>query len=215
MMQLTIIGAGGHATSCADVAVSCGYKDLLFVDSKGAEEGLLGFPVVPSLSSETLRLRGGVLFVAIGHNARRGFVVECLKSEFSNCLFATLVHPSAFVSRFASVGIGTIVMPNATVGPNSTIGDFCILNTGSSLDHDGLMSDFSSLAPGAVCGGSVSIGRRSAISIGAIITHRASIGSDSVVGANSYVHQDVPARVVSWGCPASVKRMREPLDPYL
>ena len=106
-------------------------------------------------------------------------------------------------------------MPGSVIGPNSQVGAFCIVNTGASLDHDSAMKDFASLAPGAVTGGRVEIGFRSAVGIGAAIKQGVVMGDDTVVGAKSYLNQDLPGGVIAYGSPAKVIRTRSPGEPYL
>ena len=45
---LIIVGSGGHAKSVANVAQSCGYKVLAFVDDKNAGINLLDIPIINS-----------------------------------------------------------------------------------------------------------------------------------------------------------------------
>jgi acetyltransferase-like isoleucine patch superfamily enzyme len=55
-----------------------------------------------------------------------------------------------------------------------------------------------SLAPVAVTGGNVKIGFRSTISMGASVKHGVSIGDDSVLGANSYLNNDLENNQVAY-----------------
>jgi acetyltransferase-like isoleucine patch superfamily enzyme len=77
------------------------------------------------------------------------------------------------------------------------------------------MQDFSSLAPGAITSGLVTIGARSAVSLGAVIKQRVTIGNDTIIGANSYVNQDIESNCIAYGTPAKKIRFRNSKDPYL
>lgn len=211
---LVIIGAGGHAVSVANVALSAGYTIRHFVDPKKAGSELLGYRVT-SKAEFPEGENACSCAIAIGDNfAREKTYRELLEANPKLC-FPPLVHPAATVSFFTGIGEGTVVMPGAVVGPHSNIGRFCLINTLSSVDHDGLMLDFASLAPGALAGGNVRIGRRSAISMGAVIRHGISVGDDSVVGARSYLNKDLESHQVAYGTPAKPVRARDPGDPYL
>lgn len=212
-LSVLVIGAGGHATSVAEVARSAGHRVLAFVDAARAGTSLLGLPVVAA-PDEGLAAGAG-LVVAIGDNAVRQRVAEQLRERHPAAAFPALVHASASVSAYATLGAGSVVMQNASVGANARVGAFCIVNTAASIDHDTTMADYASIAPGAVTGGGVSIGLRSAVSIGAVVKHGVSIGADSVLGANSYLHADLPAGRVAWGSPARVVRGRQAGDRYL
>lgn len=212
--QLIIIGAGGHAVSVADVAMSAGFSVHCFVDAKKGGQKLLGINIVSRVSD----VEDPLLYdfaIAVGDNAIRCKVFSELCSQYGPVTFPALIHSSAVVSEFSVVDRGTVIMPKAVVGPNSKVEMFCIINTQASIDHDGLMHSFSSLAPGAITGGAVKIGNRSAIAIGATIKHGIKIGDDVVVGANSYVNKHLPQNTVAYGTPARVARSRRAGDPYL
>ena len=209
--QLIIIGAGGHATSVCSVAMSAGFEVVCFVDPARCGESLLGIEIVESVRPY---LPGDMsLAVAVGANFKREQVFGEL--GVSPDRFPPLIHPSAVVCTHAFVGNGTVVMPNVTIGPNSRVGAFCLLNTNSSIDHDCEMADFSSIAPGVNTGGDVRIGGRSAVSLGARVKHGVTIGADTVVGANAYVHGDLPDNVVAYGTPAKIVASRGRADGYL
>jgi sugar O-acyltransferase (sialic acid O-acetyltransferase NeuD family) len=213
--SLFIFGAGGHAVSVANVAIAAGYSIVCFIDGRKSAVELLGIKVVESASEAVALFPNSRCAVAIGDNFVRQRVARELSSEFETLVFPPLIHPSATVSTFSTVGNGTLVMPNAVIGPNSRVGSFCLVNTRASIDHDCLMEDFSSLAPGAVTGGTVSIGLRSAVSIGAVIKHGVSIGQDCVIGANSYLNKNLSSNIVAYGTPAKHIRLRSVGDPYL
>jgi sugar O-acyltransferase (sialic acid O-acetyltransferase NeuD family) len=212
--KIIIIGAGGHATSVANVAESAGYDVIAFVDKNKTGDTLLGRPVVNECAAV-----GGwqdlFLAIAIGDNFTRQSVYQELHLRYSPLRFPVLAHRSAAISKYAKIDFGTVVMPGALVGPNSLVGKFCLLNTRASIDHDTTMQDFSSLAPGAITGGRVSIGLRSNVAIGASVINGISIGNDTIVGASSLLNSNLPNNVVAYGNPAKIIRQRKSDTPYL
>lgn len=210
---LIIIGAGGHAVSVANVALSMGYEVRYFVDKNRAGSTFLDREVIADLDALG-HLDHYAFAIAIGDNASRERVKKELTVRYS-LAFPALIHASAVISSFSNVGAGTVVMPLAVVGPNTHIGEFCIVNTRASIDHDCHMGPFSSLAPGVTTGGTVSIGERSAISIAAVVKHGVTIGHDTVVGANSYLSADLGNKLLAYGTPAKIVRTRESGDRYL
>lgn len=211
---LVIVGSGGHAVSVANVAISAGYAIECFVDEKRQGSTMLGYRIVGDMAGLG-NIHAYCYAMAIGDNALRARVSGDLLAAWPELRFPPLVHESATISSFAEIGPGTVVMPQAVIGPAARVGRFCVLNTRASLDHDSVMQDFSSLAPGAVTGGNVKIGFRSAISIGAVIKHGISVGADSVLGANSYLHHDLPDNQVAYGSPARIIRSRKTGEAYL
>lgn len=209
--ELVIFGAGGHATSVTNVAISAGFTPCLYVDPARAGGTLRGVAIV----AHAPPLAGRAIAIAAGDNAVRDRIWAELRAEYDQLYAPALVHTSAVVSLDVVLGDGSVVMPGAVIGPATAIGRFCIVNTRAAIDHDCRMADFSSLAPGAVTGGQVAIGTRSAIGIGAVVRHGLTIGDDSVLGANSYLHRDLAAGVVAYGSPARVVRGHKVGDPYL
>ena len=212
--RIVIMGAGGHATSVAETAAAAGYEIVAFVGRPDNGHTRFGVPVVPLVPDGHVA-SGGVLTVAEGDNWAREAAVSQLGLDVSSAVFPALVHPSASVSRFASLGVGTVILQGGVVGAAAEIGAFCIVNTGASVDHDGLLADYASIGPGAVLGGTVHIGCRSAIGIGAVVKQGLTVGSDTVLGAGSYAHTDIPANCVAFGSPAAFVRKRNPGDTYL
>ena len=213
LRPLVIVGAGKHAVSVANVALSAGYTIKRFVDKYKNGLNLLGYEIIGDLS-ELDNIDNYSFAIAIGDNADRERTHKELTLAMPNMHFPPLVHSSAVVSFFTKIGDGAVLMPKAIVGPNSKVGRFCLINTQASIDHDCLMYDYSSLAPAAVTGGAVTIGLRSAVSIGATIKHGIKIGDDSVVGANSYLNKDLPNNQVAYGTPAKRVRFRNIGDAY-
>jgi sugar O-acyltransferase (sialic acid O-acetyltransferase NeuD family) len=213
--SIFIFGAGGHAASVANVAMAAGYRITTFIDNGRRMATFLGTTVVETVDQAIAIGPTSCCAVAVGDNFLRERIIREVLSEYRQLRFPSLIHPSAIVSHFTTIGEGTLIMPNAVVGPNSRIGSFCILNTQASIDHDCIMDDFSSLAPGVVTGGTVKIGARAAVSIGAVIKHGVTVGRDSIVGANSYLNKDIGDHIVAYGTPAKPVRSRLTGESYL
>jgi len=212
--QIVIVGAGGHATSVAEVAASAGYEIVCFVDNNKAGLSLLELPIISSLG-DIDELENKAFVIAIGDNSVRERVFSELSSGLDISRFPPIIHRSANVSSFSKIGNGSVLMQGANVGSNSIVKRFCILNTNCSVDHDSIIDDFSSVAPGAICGGKFTLGERSAISIGAVVKQGITVGADSVLGANSYLNKDLASNSVAHGSPARVIRSRNKGDSYL
>ncbi len=214
MSQILIIGAGDHGISVTESILASGHTLIGYWDESRAGGHLLGRRVVGLIPPGHLE-SGGQLVMAIGDNSGRERTRLTMFKQVPDSSFPAIVHPSASVSRFATIGAGTVVLQGAIVGSGASVGSFCIINTASSLDHGGDLADFSSLAPGVVTGGNVRVGTRTAVGIGCIIKHGLSIGNDTVIGGGSYVHCDIPDHVVAFGTPAKVTRKRDGSDTYL
>jgi sugar O-acyltransferase (sialic acid O-acetyltransferase NeuD family) len=202
---LLIIGAGGHGRVIADTAISLGWTNVAFLDDRARTLGSpLGLPVVGTLGDLTAR-RGdfSCAIVAIGDvKLRLELIDRCRRCGFE---VVSLVHPMAFVSRFASIGAGCVAFAQSAVNVGVTMGTGCIINTGATVDHDCSIGDGVHICPGAHLAGDVRVGDRSWIGIAATIRQGITIGRDATVGGGAVVVADVADDATVVGVPAKIK----------
>jgi sugar O-acyltransferase (sialic acid O-acetyltransferase NeuD family) len=204
--NLIIVGAGGHALSVGDAALSAGWTVVGFYSPDGAGSASILGPVLTSL--DALDLSETAFALGIGTNHLRQTVAEDISQRFAQTEIVSIVHATAWVSPHATVRPGAVILAHTSVGPGSTVGHGALLNIGTSLDHESSLGDYASLGPGARTGGNVSVGERTMIGIQAGILHGVTVGSDCVVGANSLVNSDLDSNIVAWGTPARTVRTR-------
>ncbi len=118
--------------------------------------------------------------------------------------FATVVHPTARVSRTATLGEGTVVSAGAIVAACAQIGRHVLLNRAALVGHHTVIEDYVSLMSGANIAGSCRIGRATYVGMGAVVTDRLTVGPEAVVGAGAVVVEDVPGNVQVVGVPARI-----------
>jgi len=116
--------------------------------------------------------------------------------------FPTLVHPTAFVSRWATLGPGTVVLPNVTVCVNASIGTHVIVLPGSVINHDCIVGDYACLASAVSLSGAAHLGRSVYVGANASVREGVSVGAGCLVGMGSVVVRDVPPDTVVVGNPA-------------
>ena len=200
--RLAILGASGHGKVVAEIALACGWREIVFFDDAWPDLFNNGyFDVVgntEALVEQILNFDG--VHVAIGNNS-----VRLEKFKFFHSLGASLpplVHPRSVISKSSSLGDGTVVMAGSVVNPGTIISSACILNTGSTVDHDCSIGEGVHVSPGVNVAGGVKIGSLSWVGIGAVVIQCVTIGSDVLVGAGSVVLSDVPDGICVAGVPA-------------
>jgi sugar O-acyltransferase (sialic acid O-acetyltransferase NeuD family) len=203
--KLFIIGAGGHGKVAAECAESMGiYDDIIFLDAiaeKQKEVGpwqLIGKPETfkEYISSDT------EFFVAIGDNhIRAKWLTKLLENQAK---VATLIHASATIGEYSTLGKGGMLSAHSVVNPFSSLGLGCIVNTGATLDHDCEVGNFVHIAPGCHIAGIVHIGEFSFIGIGCSIVQSVNIGNNCVLGAGSVVVGDIKDNSLGYGVPAKI-----------
>ena len=202
MNELVILGAGGHALVAADCAILMGYKSIRFLDQspEWANDQGLPFPCTGTCDTFTELGDDVDFFVALGSAKMRREWVEKIQEAGKN--LATLIHPSAIVSKFADSGIGTILCAQAVLGAGAKLGMGAIVNTGASVDHHCDVGDYAHVCPGARLGGSVVVGTGAWVGIGSSVIQCVRIGDNATVGAGAAVVRDVAMGKTVVGVPA-------------
>ncbi len=183
---LILIGAGGHAHACIDVIEQHGHYEIA---------GLIGLPEeiharhfsycvigtdndLPALAKT---YRHAV--ITAGHiqsaDLRRRLYQRALDANFK---LPTIVAPTAYVSRHASIGAGSVVMHGAIVNAGAKVGNNCIINSCALVEHDAKVADHCHISTGAILNGDVSVGAGSFVGSGSVIREGIAIGEDCLVG---------------------------------
>ena len=208
MLNIIIIGAGGHGQVVADILLAglkvgrelrpVGYAD----DDPGlAGQTRLGLPVLGRLARLSEWPHQAVV-LGIGANATRHRLAEQLKAQGERLVSA--LHPSAILGTGVEIGTGTVICAGVVVNPGTWLGEGVILNTACSVDHHNRLGDYAHIAPGAHLGGDVEIGAGTLIGIGATVMPQRRVGAWSTVGAGAVVTRNLPSGVTAVGVPARV-----------
>ena len=155
MNSLVLYGAGGHAKVIYDIILSNDMLLEFLVDDNPPADFFHHLEIYKP--TEEL-LRKHKVIVAVGDANAREKIVNKLHGI---CDFETLIHRSAFVSRFSELGDGTVVMPQVCVNAEVKIGNHCIINTASVIEHDCVIEDFVHISPTVTLAGNITIKKKS------------------------------------------------------
>ncbi len=175
-----------------------GYVESLHPDKSGSS--LLGKPIY--WVDELDRFGDSHRAVCALGTTRRHIFTD--RARELGIYFTTVIHPTARVSRTATVGEGTIINAGAIIASYTAIGNHVIVNRGAIIGHHIRIADHVTISPGANLAGGVAIGRMAYVGMGAIVLETLRVGERSVIGAGSVVTRDVPARTKVMGVPARV-----------
>jgi len=123
--------------------------------------------------------------------------------------FMVLIHPTALVSAFVSMGQGSIIGPLVSVSPDVRIGQFVTINSYSSIAHDVCVGDWCEVDGHCLIAGRAKVGTAARIHGGAVLTPDTRIGDEAIVGAGSVVFGRVPAGITVYGNPAKRLNWKE------
>lgn len=201
-MRCAILGASGHGRVVAEIAELNGYQNICFFDDRWPSlQYVNDWPVVGDTGSLVSKAKEyDLTVIAIGNNQVRVNKQELL--ILAGARFSVLAHPSAVVSKYASVNIGTVIMAKAVVNPFCSIDSACIINTAATIDHDCVLSKGVHISPGVNLAGGVEVGEYSWVGIGCQVKQLVSIGCNVTVGAGATVIKNVTNNQTVVGNPA-------------
>ena len=207
---LLILGTTDYALVFADAFADVQQFEVVgFVenlDRKRCEQKHGGLPVHWVDEIAPLRDTHAVI-CCLSTTHRDRYVQQVKQLGFS---FATLIHPTATVSKKSTVGAGTSVNIGTIVAGFTRIGNYVQVNRGVTIGHHTLIEDYVTIQPGANIAGKCHLGPQTYIGIGATAADGVKIGAHSIVGAGAVVTKDVPANVLVVGVPAKV--VKENID---
>ncbi|EAJ6871405.1 UDP-N-acetylbacillosamine N-acetyltransferase [Campylobacter coli] len=190
--KIYIYGASGHGLVCADVAMSLGYEECVFLDDSKGKKFESSLPKYD-------------IFIAIGNNEIR----KKLFNQISDSGFkiVNLIHKSAIISQSADIAedAGILIMPYVVVNAKAKIEKGVILNTSSVIEHECVVGEFSHISVGAKCAGNVKIGKNCFLGINSCVLPNLSLADDSILGGGATLVKSQSEKGVFVGVPA--KRM--------
>ncbi len=115
---------------------------------------------------------------------------------------ATIIHPSAKISKYASIGSNCLIMAGVVITHNAKIGDNVIVLPNSVIHHDTEIGDFTCIGANVVIAGNVKISESCYIGSGATILQNIQIGTKTMVGLSAVVIRDIGENKTVVGNPA-------------
>lgn len=217
---IIILGTGGNSIDILDTINEINersatnpfslhekYECLGFLDDNAESWGkeILGAQVLGSLSTAS---NYDAFFVnGIGSPATFHKKPEIIsRTGVRDGRWATIIHPTASVSKTAHIGMGTVIFQNATVTSNVVIGKHVVILPNSVISHDVHIGDYSCIAGGACISGNVKLGTKCYIGTNSTIIGNITIGDICLIGMGSVVLKDVPDNSVVAGNPARIIR---------
>lgn len=205
---LILVGGGGHCKSVIDVAESAGYTILGILD-KPEEVGksILDYKVIGSDDDMDKYASEAEFMVTVGQIQSPKLRMKLhTKLDEAGCKLATIIAPTAHVSKYAKLGGGTIVMHNAIVNADASIGKGCIINTFANIEHDVQIGDYCHISTGAMINGGAYISEGTFVGSQSIVNQCVKIAGGGVIASGSVVNKDITGRGVYAGNPAKLIR---------
>ena len=208
--ELIIIGVTGDGKNVAEITEDIGdeWNLLGYLDDDPNKQGveINGYPVLGTV--EDINKYKNCYFIVTMGTLNKKRVVNRLGISINN--YATIIHPSARVSKYVNIGKGSVVYPGVTIMVNVQIGKHTFIASQTNIGHDTIICDYVSISSSAAMAGNIKIGEGCFIGLNASIKDGVTVGKWSIIGMGSVVIHDVPAYHVVAGNPARVIRVLEP-----
>ena len=190
--EIYLIGAGGHAFSCVDVVLNCGYSIKgIYGLKEDLGKSILGNTIKGTQFelSETIKKEDNLL-IAVGHTYEKNERLEVFKLFEEKCTFPKIISPFSIISKYAEIETGSIVMPGAKVGVDCKIGSHSIINTNSSIDHNSKIGSFSHISTSVTINGNVNVGNNVFIGSGSVLKDSIKISNNQSFKMCSKIFRD-------------------------
>ena len=213
MKKLIIIGGEGNGT----VALST-VEDINDEKPQWEVVGFLndfetrpinGYPILGKVDRSSISRFLGCddvffLFTLISARYNPDLIPRLAALKIPEQKFATIIHPTAVVSKFSKIGRGVMIQPFVSVGPNVEVGNHIQIYAQALIGHNSTLEDYSYVANNACVGAAVHLRQGAYLGTNSATLEKVTLGKWSLVGMGSVVIRDVPdfAKVV--GNPAKV-----------
>ena len=204
MKKLIILGYGGTCFDIADAANETGQFEILgFLDDKPPASKNSSYPSIIGSLKEASKFKDVFFINGIGSPSsylKKREIISRLELPLER--FATVIHPTASVSRTAQIQPGCVLLSHTSVGSNVRLGEHVIVLQNTVLGHDDDIGDHSIISAGVTLSGRVHIGSHCYIGAGSSVRENTRIGEGSLIGLGSAVVQNVPPGEIWVGTPA-------------
>jgi sugar O-acyltransferase (sialic acid O-acetyltransferase NeuD family) len=190
-VEYYIVGAGGQARQILSIAKKAipdlGVRGFIGLDK---EKGKIinGLPCITESDILSVDRRNVVLLNGLGRPNRRNAIERSISLGFK---FQSLVHPSANVEDYVSIGYGSVIQAGVGIMTNVEVGKFVLIDMNATVGHDMNIGDYSTISTGVNMAGGVKVGKGCWIGSGTTIIEDVNIGDNVLIGAGSVVTRDI------------------------
>ena len=206
MKTLILVGGGGHCKSVIDVAESAGYT-ILGILERPEEVGkkVLSYEVIGTDDDMAKYVDRAEFIVTVGQIKSPNLRIKLHKMiEQAGGKLATIVAPTAHVSKYAQLGVGTVIMHQAVVNADAKIGKGCIINTFANIEHDVVIGDYCHISTGAMVNGGATIADGTFLGSQSVVNQCIKIERGGVIASLSVVNKDITEKGIYAGNPAKL-----------
>lgn len=206
-MNVVIFGAGGLGREIFDTLLYINstaktYNVIGYIDDRRPIGSIVNGVSVIGDSSMLVGMRGqvGIILGIAAPEVRKDMHLKYRK----NFLFPNIIHPTAIVSSFASLGEAVLIQSNCIVAANASIGDGVMMNAHSGVGHDAQIGDYCSIMSYCDLAGNTRLGDTSFVGTGAKVIPSTEIAAGCYLCAGAVVFKNVVQKSKLLGNPAKI-----------
>lgn len=206
--EIYILGVGHNTIVYIDLVEACGYKvaGLYHYNDERTGELIHGHNIIDSNTNlfKEDSLAGINFAISVGNNKIRAELANKIRKLGGN--LPTIIHPSAVVSKYATIEDGVVIHANSVIQADTVIKKNTVISYNVSVTHTSKIGKSCYLAANANVGAYIEI--EDFVSVGqsaTIVSGKLNyVGHDSIVGAGSVVIQNIEPFSVVAGNPAKL-----------
>ena len=116
--------------------------------------------------------------------------------------FARVIHPSARVAPFATIGYNVLIMAGVVITSCCVIGNHVCILPNTVIHHDVAIEDWSLIGSNVTVAGGATIGANCYVGSGSSIMNNLDLGAGTMLGLGSNLIRNVPPGTTVAGNPA-------------
>lgn len=213
MKNLVIIGGMGNGTVVASTVedinkVKKEWEIIGFLNDYETEP-INGYPVIGKINyitAQKLLENSNTYFIWTLTSTKLNFKFLHRLTELQIPLkrFATIIHPTTTISKFAKIGYGVNIQPYVSVGPNVIIGNHVSIFAQALIGHNSTLDNHSYIANNACVGAHVHLREGAYLGTNCCLIENITIGDWALVGMGAVVLTDIPTHTKVVGNPARI-----------
>lgn len=206
MKNIYILGVGHNTPVLIELAELNGYniKGLYHYEEGMTGQTICGYPIIGTYTDLFSKndLKDMYFALSMGNNKVRCDLYHQIINKKG--LIPSLIHPTASVSKYATIEEGVVIQANATIQPDATIKKNTVISFNVGITHNTTIEEGCYIAGKSIVGAYVHIKEQAFIGMGSTIVSGKVpyIGSNAIIGAGSVVIKAVKENTTVVGNPA-------------
>ncbi|WP_020526899.1 acetyltransferase [Flexithrix dorotheae] len=200
MKKLIIMGGMGNgsvvASTVEDINMVNKEWEILGFLNDFETEPINSYPILGKITKEEVEKFISdpdvyFFYALISVKLNHKFLSKLLDLEIPDEKFATVIHPTAVVSKSARIGHGVCIQPFVSVGPNVVINNHIQIFGQSLIGHNAILKNYSYVANNACIGASLVLDEGAYLGTNCTTIENIRIGKWAVVGMGSVIIKSV------------------------